>query len=816
MWSVMLKLFWGAFEMKVQARCVVFALAAGACLVAVAPMISGSRAHAADMPLKATEAIANDWWFHGDLEIGGRFFLNDPQQHGVASEGGRSLAKFYEYQDLRPGVFGNFDLSTGTNNGVYKVDAWGTNVGYDDQHLELNASKAGEHYFNFIWDETPHEYSDSAQTIYNGVGTTSLTVPAALRQQLWNDCAPCNGNITAAQAANIQRDITANLHETDLGIRRDTAAADWRWTPDPAWDIKADYSHMRRFGTQVDGIVWNSGSGVASQVPRPVDDTTQNFGASGEYQGTSPWGKLFTFKVGYDGSVYTDDFDSYTVDNPFCNFGAAPVACARGSGNASTALVSTWPSNHSDGFNATLAADLPWKSRYMGTVSYDMMRQNDAFLPFTNNPYLGVAPNGQPFNSTAALPALSLNGAVNTLLSNNVLTTQLTPALSSKLSYRYYDFDNQTPQLYFPDWIVTDTVSAVAHGGGYAPVQNVLISYIKQNADGGLNWRPNRHWNLGADYLYERYDWTHADVNVTNENSGKFYADWTPYVWITARASWLYGVRHYDNYDYLGYVGLYQWPTANADPQYSIAMRQFYLDDRERNKGKFSVAVRVAEGLTITPTFAFLDDVYNLTSSEVGLTRNHKWSAGVDMAYAVNPALTLTFSYMNEQSTQTLRATTAVNTEALTPANTYSADVKSTVNTFVGSIDYTAIPDQLDLKLSYSVSLAKDSQPVVWGIVPNNFNQYPDVHTTWSRLDAVSTYTFDKDFVRNAGLTGKMYFKLHYIWERNSVDNWQSDEMQVYMYGGPYGSGSGYQTWLAYDNPNYNVHVLMASLGFKW
>ena len=55
----------------------------------------------------------------------------------------------------------------------------------------------------------------------------------------------------------------------------------------------------------------------------------------------------------------------------------------------------------------------------------------------------------------AVLPASSLNGAINTLLSNNVLTTQITPDLKSKLSYRYYDFDNNTPELLFADWVMS-------------------------------------------------------------------------------------------------------------------------------------------------------------------------------------------------------------------------------------------------------------------------------------------------------------------------------------------------------------------------
>ena len=61
----------------------------------------------------------------------------------------------------------------------------------------------------------------------------------------------------------VQSIINSNLHQTDVGIRRDTASAHYRWTPTDAWDIKADYSHMQRTGTQAEGVIFNnSSSGV--------------------------------------------------------------------------------------------------------------------------------------------------------------------------------------------------------------------------------------------------------------------------------------------------------------------------------------------------------------------------------------------------------------------------------------------------------------------------------------------------------------------------------------------------------------------------
>jgi MtrB/PioB family decaheme-associated outer membrane protein len=789
------------------------------------PIIPGALA-ADVMPVKAMPAAepVPFWWFHGEIEAGGRFYANHPEKKGQASLGGKSLAKYYEYNSAKPGAFMNAHLATGTSNGLYQLDLWAKNVGYDDQKFDLEASKAGEHYLSLGWDETPHFYG-YGQTIYNGVGTNSLTLPSGLSNSLFNAAktgasAPPS-TLTTAQAAAVKKILDANVHDIDIGIRRDTASVEYRWTPTDAWDLSVNYSNMHRKGTQVEGVVFApTPSGPGSQVPKPVDDTTQNFGMNGEYAGTSPWGKKYTFKVGYAGSVYTDANNSYTVEDPFCPTGAGAVGCGITSGTspgANTALMSLWPSNQANGFNATLGADLPMKSRYVGALSYNMMRQNDNFLPFTNNTGLGVLINGQNPSSTSALPASSLNGAINTFLTNNVLTTQITSDLKSKLAYRYYDYQNNTPEYYFSNWALTDSKLANSASATYAPVRSISPQYTKQNADAGLNWRPTNQWNFGADYGFERYDWTRADVNVTNENSGKVYSDWKPASWLTARASWISSERRYDNYDYLAYVGTFQWINPGNTEQ-SSAMRQFYLNNRDRNKAQASVSIDVIRGLTLTPTVMHQDDVYRIASTEVGLTRSDSWKAGLEVAYVLNPATTFLFSYMNEYGSQNLRSTGATSTGALTTANTYSANIKDKVNTFIGAVNFAAIPDKLDLSLSYTVALANDSQPVYFenGALPSS-GQYPDVRTTWTRLEAMAKYRFDKETLQQIGWKGDVIAKLRYAWERNSVDNWQNDSMQTYMYtAGAPGSSYGYWDWMAYDNPNYNVHMISASLTFKW
>ena len=91
--------------------------------------------------------------------------------------------------------------------------------------------------------------------------------------------------------------------------------------------------NMHRWGTQVEGVVFSPGtSGVTAEVPKPVNDTTQNFGVNGEYKGTSPWGKSFTFKLGYAGSIFQEDL--------------APIQCRTRSATPQSATSPVWANVH--------------------------------------------------------------------------------------------------------------------------------------------------------------------------------------------------------------------------------------------------------------------------------------------------------------------------------------------------------------------------------------------------------------------------------------------------------------------------------------
>ena len=251
-----------------------------------------------------------------------------PTYGGHIFQGQGSLAKYYEYSTVKPGPFGDFNFAAGSKDGLYEIDAWGKNVGYSDQRYNAYLSKAGEQYFNFMWDQTPHVYSTSGSTLFNTNGNALTLINPNIGAQM--SAAGRRGfsddrqQSDRRQPRQNQRD--QHHHQLECSSRPMSAfgAIPRPWiiaTRRPTTGTSsANYSNMRRTGSQVDGVLFtgtNTGSRV--DVAKPVADTTQNFGVNGEYSGTSAWGQKFNAMVGYNGSVYQDDFNNYTVQNPFCS-----------------------------------------------------------------------------------------------------------------------------------------------------------------------------------------------------------------------------------------------------------------------------------------------------------------------------------------------------------------------------------------------------------------------------------------------------------------------------------------------------------------
>lgn len=251
----------------------------------------------------ASSAVAED--FTATVGLGGE----------VASVKGNA-AKFKEYRDIGDGLKGNFDLEFFRKG--YYFDLSGEKFGYNadtekaynDQRFTLNGGKYGSFKYSAYYDETPHNFTFGAQSLFTGVGTTTLTAPVA-----------DNAAIATAAAAYSNK-FDYKLNRTNYG-----AGLEASFDSPLFFSAKVD-----RY--EVDGLypigVYNSN---AKETPAPIDFATTNLLLQTGYKSKNLIATLdgtlsnFTNKNDFMSQQYTNDATPYRVylppDNKYYKFGGS-------------------------------------------------------------------------------------------------------------------------------------------------------------------------------------------------------------------------------------------------------------------------------------------------------------------------------------------------------------------------------------------------------------------------------------------------------------------------------------------------------------
>ena len=872
---------------------------------AAAGMAVVSAARAQDLPslpaLSSGDAMG--WSMdHASAEFGGQAFIEKP-----GSTPNNSAAKFNQFGTLTNPVFLNFfDVGAQGYDYKYTFEALGQNVATDNQAYEVDLNQPGQQYLSFGYYSVPDLRSNTAETPYYGVGSGSLWMPPTVVQQLYkgifnggsyatgagnNSTVPVQlqtlgippgtttkqplgcflpgqtGTLACAKGVTpVQTTVQENVHQINVGIQRDAGQVDYRWTPTPAWDFQAGYTDEHRYGVQEEGMLFSSSTTTPmAAVPMPVNDYTQNAFISGEYYGTSPWGMKWNGSVKYAASIYTDEYNSFTAMNPFGGPGSpgvsgvpdCPVANAGTKPNCyGWGQSGTEPNNASNMVTAQVGVDLPGfvRNRYMGTFSYNAMTQNESFIPMTINSagVNGFYPLTLNANGTVAtgqylspMPRSSLDGQIDTTLSNNVITTQLLPNLQNKLTYRYYSDQNNTPPLTLSNWIVNNSAIASSSassigGGSYAPHTTLFQSYTKQNASEQLTWNPASWATLGGSIGWEQYDYSETAANQTNEFQANFFATGHPTDWLAVRFNELLAWRSYQNYNWQQFVGnvmLAGVPSTATGMVENPYLQDFDLADRDRNAGTlyFDITTPLS-GLTVTPNFGWRYDSYPgdlalyETSNGLGLNTDNHLNAGLEVDWAFNPSISFTGAYNFENIMQTMTGTSTSST-ALSSLTLYNSRMSENVNTWMLGSTFKLIPDRLSLKLSGTYELAQgawltgpeqgcaaiNSTGTSCGIASAGNPAYPDTNTTFVHADVGLTYKVDPTFLAQFG-KAEVYLQLKYMIEYNNVTNWQTTGLTPYMYSTLNASTVAFKDmiFMAGDNPNYTAQAIMASLLVKW
>src|ERR1035438_5296284 len=108
--------------------------------------------------------------------------------------------------------------------------------------------------------------------------------------------------------------------------------------------------------------------------------------------------------------------------------------------------MSLYPDNTAQTVDFAGAFNLTKNTRVMASITPEWMRQNDTVIPFTINSGVTGVPS---------LPAASLNGKKQTLAINFTLTSRPISNLELTARYRSYDYNNDTPTLFFSNYVYT-------------------------------------------------------------------------------------------------------------------------------------------------------------------------------------------------------------------------------------------------------------------------------------------------------------------------------------------------------------------------
>jgi len=308
---------------------------------------------------KFAEIFANA---SGSAELGGRQF-----------NGSLGSSKFTEYRDLPTGMFTNaFSLNLTNTSHVDFLSLWGSHVGQRDQNFAAQAGVRGKYKLELEWGQIPHNYSNTARTVFNGAGSSELKVPAPLRREL--------GRILTTDLDTLVRGvqfdtsaITGLVLGTARGLdvvsRREKGKAALSYSPSEELDIQLRYTNEERSGTKPLGgnFAFNP-----VELVEPTDYRTQEASASVEYAA-----KAWNAQLGYSASIFDNDVNVLVFDNPFREIDAV--------GNASRGRLDLYPDNTAQNVNLSGAANLPLSTRLMMTVSRGWRRQDDQFIPYTIN-----------------------------------------------------------------------------------------------------------------------------------------------------------------------------------------------------------------------------------------------------------------------------------------------------------------------------------------------------------------------------------------------------------------------------------------------
>jgi len=714
----------------------------------------------------------------GTVDVGGLFTTTDGDE-----------ARYERYRDTRDGVYSSFSLNRET--GSYLFDANAAHVGYRDQRYDVSVLSRRVN-FDFNWTSLPLNYSYLARTPYVTNGNTLTLDDSAQRAvqgptnaaadgtAIGVPCAPgaspasCSTPALAAQAKANRSIFNSLAPAFDLRQQRHTAAFDLNYAATRAVDVDARFSSSRRDGQQPWGASFAFNTAV--ELPKPLDDRTNDLSVGASW--ANPQGM---FRLGWDGSWFTNDIQSLVWDNPIritdFNNGLLPPAgpfdpsgYSNGNGPAQ-GRESTAPSSMMNVVSATGLYKMRGRTTLNGTVQLTSQTQDETLIPWTINSVINSPVVFAAFPHLAQLPRSTAQAeakGINTLLN---LSSRPYRSVNVTVRYRYNDRDVRTPIFDATEYVRFDAVPEEIEEG-HSPQFDISRQFF----DANVSFAPARWGTLRVGYGHEgveRHGRGFADVG---EHIFRVSFDTFSSQYVTVRAAFDVGRRRGEGFVETGID--YESGPGGTQP----TLRYYDEADRDRTRGSLLFTVMPNDMVDLYVQFSGGRDRY-LADTSVPVNRPGElfglhesdvtsWNAGVNVHPTDIVALGANYGRDTYSSLQLSRnANPPPDASWTDPSRNWTLDNDDKINTASVYLDLLRAVRNTDIRFGYDYSDSDNSfvhgGPRIAALTAlNQFIPLPDVENTWHRATADVLYFF----TQRAGVGVGYYFEKLDIVDFNTID----------------------------------------------
>lgn len=647
-------------------------------------------------------------------------------------------AKLSEYRDLSRKFFLpklTFLVRDAESGRV--VDFVGTNVGRTDQSILLNAGRPGLWSVQALWSETPHLYSNKAQTPYNyqgdGLFTVPMTVPITFKKLA---TAASDAPGVVASDALIAAYQATTLHPTALGTQTERGRLSAAWSPSNAlalgiaWDRRDVTGSKSTYGPIGD----RPPRTLNIQIAEPVDYQTNDITLSAEHRGHG-----YQVRAEYLYSDFANAVDTMRWQNIYST--AAPGA----EFDAWDRMVGTFgarplsPDNRYHNALVNAGVELRRAGNLTASASFGRLEQDAQLLPYATQ---------VNFLANKLLPRASAQGKLTTANLAADYVVALLPRVTFRAFVRSANMTNDTPSSQW-QYVTSDTANLNGTVTYVNKRINMPYASDRLHAGGELTWRlPKGRTSLGLGF--EREDITREFREAdTSENRLRVFLRTRPATGVSLQARYQLAARDGGDYFYNVTHEGYWYAQSEATDQNNPArtfdnhpdMRRYDVSDRLRHQTDVTLTLAPRDALTVSAYLRYRSDDFDsdvtavqpllgtglaeeqarTPGNQLGWLKDSRMRYGVDLFFQPTPRATFTAFAGLDRGTGLERSLefnennkqnpSAVATASLGPwtraSSQWTADF--TDRTWSGGIgaQLDVVPDKAFLSADYAWSLAK-------------------------------------------------------------------------------------------------------------